>query len=170
MSAAKVTLVFLLRSGEVLLGLKKTGFGTGKVVGIGGHLETGESARDAAVREVFEETSVRVQSADLYYRGSVRFRFPAMPDWDMDTEVFSALNWQGEPQESAEIAPRWHRLDALPLTQMWQDAEHWLPLMLSYPEGEQITQRFIVRMATDNESVESVQTESERQVSEARER
>lgn len=160
MTAAKVTLVFLLRDGEVLLGLKKTGFGTGKIVGIGGHLEAGESAVEAAVREVLEETSVTVLAADLSYLGSVHFRFPAKPDWDMDTEVFSAVNWRGEPQESVEIAPRWYRLDALPLAEMWQDAEHWLPLMLDAGSKSAAAQHFTVLMAADNEGVESVLTHS----------
>ena len=37
---------------EVLLGLKKTGFGAGKWVGLGGHIEDGEKPVSAAVREV----------------------------------------------------------------------------------------------------------------------
>jgi 8-oxo-dGTP diphosphatase len=40
---------------EVLLGYKKTGFGTGKIVALGGHVEPGESAAEAAAREVKEE-------------------------------------------------------------------------------------------------------------------
>ena len=32
---------------EVLLGHKKTGLGTGKIVGLGGHVEPGESAAEA---------------------------------------------------------------------------------------------------------------------------
>lgn len=156
MNPAAIALVFLLRdspsgAAEVLLGLKKTGFGTGKVVGIGGHLEPGERAEAAAVRELFEETSIKVSEAQLEYRGSVAFRFPARPEWDMDTEAFSAGSWQGEAQESSEISPQWHRLDALPLGQMWQDAGSWLPALLAGPE-----QHFTVLLAHDNEAVESV--------------
>ena len=53
---AAVALCFLLREGpdgrEVLLGRKKRGFGHGKVVGLGGHVELGESAAEAARREL----------------------------------------------------------------------------------------------------------------------
>ncbi|GAA1051031.1 8-oxo-dGTP diphosphatase [Arthrobacter russicus] len=158
MVPAAVTLVFLFRplpSGapEVLLGLKKTGFGTGKVVGIGGHLEAGETAAAAAVRELFEETSVRLTENQLAYRGSVAFRFPERPEWDMDTDVFSASDWQGEPRETSEINPEWHALDRLPLHRMWQDAGYWLPVLLNGPE-----QHFTVRMAADNEAVAEVLT------------
>ena len=62
MKLTPVTLCFLLRdveSGtEVLLGMKRTGFGTGKIVGIGGHVEPGESDAEAVVREVWEEARI----------------------------------------------------------------------------------------------------------------
>ncbi|WP_394941268.1 8-oxo-dGTP diphosphatase [Psychromicrobium sp. YIM B11713] len=163
MPAAKVTLVFLLRDGEVLLGLKKTGFGQGKIVGIGGHLEAGESSTSAAVREVFEETRVRVEESALEFRGTVNFRFPNRPEWDMNTAVFRAFSWHGTPEETEEIKPAWYPLDQLPLERMWQDASHWLPWMLDdltgYPEGEmkEFTERhFTVVMAADQQNVESV--------------
>ncbi|ABY22563.1 NUDIX hydrolase [Renibacterium salmoninarum ATCC 33209] len=156
MTPAPVTLLFLLRTQEsgaqeVLLGLKKTGFGTGKIVGIGGHVEPGESAIEAAVREIAEETSIDVLPADLAYRGSVAFRFPAHADWDMDAEVFIALDWTGEARESEEIAPQWYAVDALPAAQMWEDAGHWLPGLLSGP-----VQHFAVQLAADNQAVERV--------------
>src|SRR5215472_3354734 len=48
------------RGPEVLLGLKKTGFGAGKWVGLGGHVEPGEKPVAAAVREVEEESGLLV--------------------------------------------------------------------------------------------------------------
>lgn len=156
MNPAPVTLLFLLRDApsgraDVLLGLKKTGFGTGKIVGIGGHIEPGESAEAAAVREMFEETSIRVRSSDLLRRGSVRFRFPSHPEWDMDAEIYTARIWRGEPVETEEITPQWYSVDALPVSQMWEDAGHWLPALLSGPE-----QNFTVSMAADDEAVAEV--------------
>jgi 8-oxo-dGTP diphosphatase len=155
--AAAVALCFLLRNtpagAEVLLGLKRTGFGKGKVVGIGGHVEPGESAVEAAVREVLEETGVRLQAADLADAGSVRFVFPARPAWDMDTRLFTARRWQGEPAETDEIVPGWFRVDTLPVERMWQDADHWLPVVL---EGGKVN--VVVTMHTDNESVASSQS------------
>jgi 8-oxo-dGTP diphosphatase len=52
----RVVLCFVVREvdgrRDVLLGRKKRGFGTGKIVGLGGHLLPGENEREAAVREV----------------------------------------------------------------------------------------------------------------------
>jgi 8-oxo-dGTP diphosphatase len=154
MTAARVTLCFLLRDGEsgpeVLLGLKRTGFGTGKIVGIGGHVEPGESDGEAAVREVMEETGVSLRVEDLTDAGAVNFVFPAKPEWDMSTRLFTARTWQGEPTDSDEVLPEWFRTDTLPVERMWQDADHWLPVVL---EGGKVN--VVVTLNDDNETVAS---------------
>ena len=53
---------------EVLLGYKKAGFGAGRWVGLGGHVEDGEDLVDAAVREVAEESGLVVSSSSLRHR------------------------------------------------------------------------------------------------------
>jgi 8-oxo-dGTP diphosphatase len=149
-----VTLCFLLRDGdsgpEVLLGLKRTGFGTGKIVGIGGHVEPGESEAEAVVREVREETGVTVRQEDLADAGVVQFVFPARPAWDMHTRLFTARRWVGEPEESDEIMPQWFQTGILPVDRMWQDADHWLPVVL---EGGRVN--VVVTLNSDNETVAS---------------
>ncbi|PYI67021.1 NUDIX hydrolase [Arthrobacter livingstonensis] len=152
MTAAAVTLCFLLRtadSGEqVLLGLKKTGFGTGKVVGIGGHVEAGETTGQAICREVAEETGIAVLEADLIPAGVVDFVFPARPEWDMNTVVYLCRTFAGVEQESDEIAPRWYGVGQLPEAQMWADAVRWLPAFLA---GDRAHWRIV--MNPDNETV-----------------
>jgi len=124
---------------QVLLGLKKRGFGQGKIVGLGGHLEAGESAGDAAVREVHEESGVVVDPASLMFRGEIAFRFPNRPSWDLNIAIFVTERWTGEPAESEEIAPQWFYAGDLPYDGMWQDARHWLPRVL---DGERLVARF----------------------------
>jgi 8-oxo-dGTP diphosphatase len=116
---------------EVLLGLKKSGFGTGRWVGLGGHIEPGEKPAAAAAREVAEESSLVVAPDALEHMASIEFRFPARPAWDQSAEVYVTSAYQGEPAESDEIAPRWYPLAALPLTGMWDDARYWLPQVLA---------------------------------------
>jgi 8-oxo-dGTP diphosphatase len=116
---------------EVLLGRKKTGLGAGKVVGLGGKVEAGESAVAAAVREVAEESGLTVDPADLRQAAVVDFRFPARPAWDQWATVFVTARAAGVPHETVEIAPAWFPVDALPLEEMWDDARHWLPQVLA---------------------------------------
>ncbi|MFF2317163.1 8-oxo-dGTP diphosphatase [Arthrobacter sp. NPDC058097] len=157
MTSAPVTLCFLLRERpevrpEVLLGLKRTGFGTGKIVGLGGHVEAGETDAQAACREVLEEAGVVVREEDLFDAGKVEFVFPARPDWNMSTRLFTTRRWAGEPAESAEIIPEWFPVSALPLERMWQDAEHWLPLALA---GNVVDA--VITLNEDNETVASAE-------------
>jgi 8-oxo-dGTP diphosphatase len=155
MTAAQVTLCFLLRDGdvgrEVLLGRKKTGFGIGKVVGVGGHIEPGETPVEAICREVQEEVSVLVAPGNLVAAGTVHFVFPGRPQWDMFTTVFLAESWLGEPVESIEIAPEWYLVNRLPVELMWADAEHWLPAMIS---GQRLAVRVVLN--EDNQTVAHV--------------
>ena len=52
------TLCFIVNDQqEILLGRKKRGLGAGKANGLGGKREDGETFRQCAVRELFEETS-----------------------------------------------------------------------------------------------------------------
>jgi len=50
---------------RVLLGLKKRGLGQDKYNGFGGKIEKGETVRQAAVRELFEESGQRVEERHL---------------------------------------------------------------------------------------------------------
>lgn len=157
MKSTPVTLCFLLRdaasgSTEVLLGLKRTGFGTGKIVGIGGHVEAGESDAEAVCREVWEEAGLVVRQEDLAHAGVVEFVFPARPEWNMYCRLYTTRRWEGEPTESLEITPQWFDTESLPLHRMWQDAAHWLPAALA---GE--AHDVVVVLNDDNETVASIE-------------
>ncbi len=116
---------------ELLLGLKKTGFGKGRIVGPGGHLEHGETPEQACVREVAEEVGLTVELRDLVPAGGVLFRFPTRPEWDLHVAVFFARRFAGEPTESAELTPAWYPLEDLPWDGMWPDERIWLPRALA---------------------------------------
>jgi 8-oxo-dGTP diphosphatase len=137
---------------EVLLGLKKTGFGEGKWVGLGGHVEPGEKPVAAAVREVAEESGLLVPADSLQHMASIEFRFPSRPSWDQTADVFVTSVFQGEAAESDEVAPRWFAEDALPLALMWDDARYWLPRVLA---GEHID--VVITFAGDCATVATIE-------------
>jgi 8-oxo-dGTP pyrophosphatase MutT (NUDIX family) len=136
---------------EVLMGLKKEGFGLGKVAGFGGKLEPGETAIAAAAREIEEETGILVSAEDLIPVGRLHFRFPAHPQWSQDVHVFLARSWQGRAEEGREMQPFWYSVDSLPFEEMWQDGAHWLPPILA---GKRIRGWFTFR--GDNETLNEV--------------
>jgi 8-oxo-dGTP diphosphatase len=134
MALPQVCVCYLLREvdgrAEVLLGRKKHGLGQGYFVGLGGKLEPGESAVEAAVREVHEESGVTVRAGDLEARGLLTYLFPHREAWSQESSVFVARTFTGEPAPSDELDPVWFPLDAVPLREMWDDARRWLPGVL----------------------------------------
>jgi 8-oxo-dGTP diphosphatase len=116
---------------EVLLGHKKTGFGAGKWVGLGGHIEPGEKPVMAAVREVWEESGLVVPADSMQHMASIAFSFPFRPSWDQTAQVYVTWVFEGEPAESDEVIPRWFAEDQLPFDLMWDDARYWVPPVLA---------------------------------------
>jgi 8-oxo-dGTP diphosphatase len=135
---------------EVLLGLKLTGFGTGRVVALGGKIDGTETALAAAVREVHEESGVHLEPEALHDAGRIAWSFPARPDWNMVAFLFSADAGNADPHTSEEIEPRWYALDGIPWQEMWKDAPHWLPALLA---GHRVDAHIV--MSHDNENVAS---------------
>jgi len=107
-------------------------------VGIGGGLEPPETPEEAMRREMLEE--IAVTPLTLKPMGFIAFRFVAQPTWNMDVYLFNCHSWQGEPNESDEVAPKWFKCDDIPYySEMWEDSRYWLPwLLLDKPFKAQI--------------------------------
>ena len=126
----ETTLIYLRKDNKILLGKKLRGFGMGKMTGVGGKFEKGETAKECAIRETFEESGVRVtnitEAGRIVYDNLV---------WKGSTErcfmyVFVATEWEGEPQSSEEMELEWFALRDIPYEKMWSDAQVYLPALL----------------------------------------
>lgn len=137
-----------LNGSQVLLGLKKHGFGAGRIVAPGGKIEPGESPAVAAVRELREETCVVTNPESLEPAARVYFRFPFAPAADMDCTVFLALEFSGMAEATDELEPAWYPQGHLPLGKMWDDSALWLGRLLA---GERFDAQVV--LSEDNESV-----------------
>lgn len=134
----KATLLFLIRDGTVLLAHKKRGVGKGYWNGVGGKLEGAESWQEAAVRECQEE--IRVTPLDIEHRADITFDFFHNGQAQkMLGRVYACYRWEGEPQETEEMTPKWFNIRELPLDKMWDDDKYWLPQFL---EGKKIKAYF----------------------------
>lgn len=152
------TLCYLMRGNppsEILLGFKKVGLGEGKYGGFGGKIEAGETVTMAAVRELQEETGIKVFEKDLQQMGLMTFLFPAKPVWSQVVHVFLVTKWDGDPVESAEMIPAWFASDDIPFEHMWQDVYYWLPRVLA---GDRVRASFTFK--EDNETVDEFEIES----------
>lgn len=130
------TVVILVGDDQILLAMKKRGFGAGRWNGPGGKVEPNESIEQAMVRECQEEIGV----TPLEYQKVAIHDF-VFPDGQsgMQVHAFICTKWQGEPTESEEMAPRWFDIDKIPYREMWQDDEYWLPEVLA---GRKLHTRF----------------------------
>lgn len=145
------TLCLLLkneREPHIYLPRKKRGFGQGKFVGVGGGVEAGETIPQATVREIYEETGLRVSTQDLQKVAKLVFQFPARPEWTRTVHVFLLRQWTGDPSESDELEPHWFKFSDIPYQAMWDDAQHWLPPIL---QGQVINGEFV--FTPDNENL-----------------
>ena len=129
-------LCYLFDGDNILLIDKKTGLGKGLVNAPGGHIEEAETASEAAMREINEETGVSITSVE--YKGVLEFQFT--DGLAMRGHVFFAHEHSGEIGETDEARPFWCPVSDLPYDKMWEDDRLWLPLAL---EGRRFTGRFI---------------------------
>lgn len=123
------TLCFAIKDNEILLGMKKRGFGAGKWNGFGGKVSEGEGIEAAAARELAEESSLGVEEKNLEPVALLNFFFEK--EWVFQCHVFLVRNWMGLPLESEEMKPQWFQIKNLPFDEMWIDDREWLPLVLS---------------------------------------
>ena len=123
----RANLCFIVKDDRVLLIRKKRGLGAGKVNGPGGKIEPGETMLESAIREVQEE--IGVTPLHIEDRGMLHFQFA--DGYSLECAVFIANDFDGEPVETAEAAPFWVPVDAIPFDEMWADDRHWLPQVLA---------------------------------------
>ena len=121
-----VAAVALVRDGCVLTVRKR---GTERFMLVGGKLEPGESPRDAALRETYEEVGLAIESATLL--GEFLSEAANEPGHTLHSTVFWVES-DAEPVASAEIAEiRWtplrdHPDDLAPMLE-----HHVLPVILA---------------------------------------
>jgi 8-oxo-dGTP diphosphatase len=125
------TICFLLRDTKIILGMKKKGFGKSNYNGFGGGLEPGETAEEAAIREVKEETRVDVEQQNLEKMATIDFYFPYKTEWNQRVHVYFTRKWNGELAETEEMRPEWFDIASIPYDKMWDSDKYWLPLLMA---------------------------------------
>jgi 8-oxo-dGTP diphosphatase len=120
------TLCFVREHERVLMIRKKRGLGAGKINGVGGRLEGGESPLEGILRETREELGITL--GDPVKRGELHFQF--LDGYSLFCTVFVASRFEGTPIETEEAVPLWFNIRQLPFDEMWEDDELWLPQAL----------------------------------------
>ncbi|MDE2490021.1 MAG: 8-oxo-dGTP diphosphatase [Elusimicrobia bacterium] len=121
------TLCYVRRRGRTLMlhrNKKENDVHRGKWNGLGGKLEAGESPEDCVVREVREESGLRIRAPRL--RGVLTF--PAFKDGeDWLVFVYTATRFSGRLGECAEGTLAWVRDEEIPGLPLWEGDRVFLP-------------------------------------------
>jgi len=122
----KTTILFPVQGDNVILGMKKVGFGKYWWNGFGGKVEPGETYREAAVREVREESGLVVRG--LTHVANLHFYFD--DELGVVSRAYISTDFTGTPVETDEMAPALFPINQLPFGAMWPADEFWVPSAL----------------------------------------
>jgi 8-oxo-dGTP diphosphatase len=149
------TLVIPRRGPLILLGRKLTGeIGLGTYNGPGGKLEPGETVRECASRESFEEMGIRIHPDDLEKVALLRCfaRWPRRHLYMIAT-VYFANRFEGIPHNTESMTDvRFFSQESIPYEKMLASDRDWFPRLLA---GD----RFIANITYKKKAVGYVGTE-----------
>lgn len=95
---------------------KENDFHEGKWNGLGGKFEDGESPEECAIREIKEESGLKVSAVKM--RGFITFPlFDGVDDWYVF--LFTADEFSGDLIDSPEGDLKWIPIDALDKLNLW---------------------------------------------------
>lgn len=108
--------VFVVRGGKFLIGKRKGAHGADTWSLIGGHMEVGESAEDTAIREVMEETGMKIKN--VRYIGTTNDNEAFKKDNRHYVNLYVLADWaeieptETEPDKLVDL--RWCNFETLP--------------------------------------------------------
>lgn len=158
MSSIKQTTLCYIERGNQYLMLHRTkkenDENKDKWIGIGGHIEPGETPEACILRECREETGLAL--LDPIYRGIVHFRSDVWPDEEM--HLFTATRFEGEMTDCDEGELAWIDKGKLLELTLWEGDKLFLRLLDTRRDFFDLTLRYrgetLVGAALDGKELE----------------
>lgn len=124
--------MYLIRKRQMLFLVRRKKHDTthqqGIYLPVGGKVELGEKLADAAIREVYEESSVKVKSATLAGIIYIIGQGTGQNDWI--NFIYTATDFVGEPQAGSEGTFAWVDYKDIPQTHTYPGDQIYLKLLL----------------------------------------
>lgn len=138
MKQTTLVLVFDTKQ-NIILCMKKRWFWAGLYNWAWWKVEAWETIIAWAVRELFEETSIKASEIDLDYRWVLHFYFDENKAFDQDINLFVIKDYDWDFAESEEMKPERFAIVDIPYDKMWEDDYIWLPRVIA---GESVEYDF----------------------------
>jgi 8-oxo-dGTP diphosphatase len=102
----------------------------GMYLPIGGHVELGEGLEEAAIREVKEESGIKVQTVDL--RGIIYLRSQNRGEYDNIIFIFTSKDFSGMPVSGREGKFEWVSIDEFKKINIYEGDKIFLNLLIKH--------------------------------------
>ena len=125
----KTVLAYIKKDGQFLMlyrNKKEHDINKGKWIGIGGHIEEGETKERALIREIKEETGLNV--LHYIYRGELLF---VNNDFEEVMYLYLVDDISGNVIDCDEGELAWVKQDDLMSLNMWEGDYKFLPLLIN---------------------------------------
>lgn len=109
---------------------KENDINSGKYIGVGGHIELGETKEEALIREVKEETNLDVINYE--YFGKVFFKDD---DFEENMYLFTVTEFNGELKECDEGELHWINKENILDVPHWEGDKYFLEKIKNNEKG-----------------------------------
>lgn len=123
----ETVLIYLEKNHQYLMLLrnkKEKDLNKNKYLGIGGHIEEGETFEESLIREVKEETGLSLRSSSL--RGLITF---INDDYVEIMHLYTSSDFDGEIIECNEGTLEWVDIDKINELPLWEGDKYFLDLL-----------------------------------------
>ena len=142
------TLCYLIKDNKYLMlhrTKKEHDINAGKYIGVGGHVEEGESPTDCIKREVFEETGLILKSVKM--RGYITF---VMGDETEHAILFTSDDFSGQMvSECNEGELTWVDIDKVMDLNLWEGDKAFLKTLMSQDQDRKC-EFFSIKLVYDS--------------------
>jgi 8-oxo-dGTP diphosphatase len=129
----ETVLCYIEKNGKYLMlfrNKKENDINSGKYIGVGGHIELGETKEEALIREVKEETNLDVINYE--YFGKVFFKDD---DFEENMYLFTVTEFKGELKECDEGELHWINKENILDVPHWEGDKYFLEKIKNNEKG-----------------------------------
>lgn len=119
------TVCFIINDNEILLILMEYSPTDRKWTGIGGMVDAGESLEDSLIREIDEESYIKIEKKDMRKVAEIEY-----PGFQLNVFLTDKSTGKLRAKEAMLKEFRWFSKDDLPYSDMHAGNDKWLPQIL----------------------------------------